>query len=345
MDQIEPGLPALVPVCMELPLKSGLLDNLLMTTEGDIVIVEVKLFRNPQARREVVAQALDYTSSLFGMTYADLEGAVLKSDFDRAEKPARLYDLFPDADTLDEAAFVDAVNTNLKNGRIVVLVAGNGIRSDAEELVGGLQSHAGFHFTFALVELAVFQGAATDDLMVVPRTLAKTCMIERGIVRIDDQRSEFLSPAMVTTTAAAPQSISSEQFFEAIRQRTPDLPAVLKNFIAKCASIGVYPEFRRSLNFKWDSPSGKTINMGFITRNGQVWTDMSGRIARKYVEDLAELFQGEITQSASGSMYVKVDGHGPRIENLVDRLDGWVDAMERHQGRILQETTNEAHDG
>ena len=63
MDQIEPGLPELIPVCMELPLSSGYLDNLLMTPEGDIVIVEVKLFGNPQARREVVAQALDYASS------------------------------------------------------------------------------------------------------------------------------------------------------------------------------------------------------------------------------------------------------------------------------------------
>ena len=127
MDQVEPGLPGLVPVCLELPLPSGYLDNLLMSPEGDIVIVEAKLFRNPQARREVVAQALDYATSLFGMDYDGLEKAVLKASFDEAEKPARLYDLFSDADTLEEPAFVDAVSMNLKNGRIVVLVIGDGI--------------------------------------------------------------------------------------------------------------------------------------------------------------------------------------------------------------------------
>ena len=351
MDQIEPGLPALVPVCMELPLSSGYLDNLLMTPEGDIVIVEVKLFRNPQARREVIAQALDYASSLFGMTYTDLEEAVLQSDFGRTDKPTRLYGIFPEANTLDEAAFVDAVNTNLKTGRIVVLVAGDGIRTDAEDLVNGLQSHAGFHFTFALVELAVFQGAVSDDLMVVPRTLAKTCMIERGIVRIDDQRSEVVSAPTESTAigAATPQSISSEQFFEAMRELSPDLPATLQGFIAKCAAIGVYPEFRRSLNFKWDAPTGRTVNLGYVLRNGPLWTDATNTddplMAQMYLDDLAARFGGSVVRRDSGNMYVVVDGKAPSIENLTDHLDGWITAIEKLQDRIREGMTKGRQDG
>ncbi len=214
MDQIEPGFPGLVSVCMELPLPSGYLDNLLMTPEGDIVIVEAKLWQNSQARREVVAQALDYATSLFEMDYAALESAVLKADFDRAEKPSSLYDVFSDADTLDEPDFVDAVNINLRNGRIVVLIIGEGIRTDAEALVEGLQSHAGFHFTFALVELAIYGGGRDDDLIAVPRTLLKTYMVERGIVRIDDSRTEVVAvqPSAQTKSSSARQSITSEQF-------------------------------------------------------------------------------------------------------------------------------------
>ncbi|OFX10430.1 MAG: hypothetical protein A2516_10580 [Alphaproteobacteria bacterium RIFOXYD12_FULL_60_8] len=343
MDQIEPGFPELVPVCMELGLPCGYLDNLFMTPEGDIVIVEVKLFRNPQARREVVAQALDYASSLFGMTYADLEEAVLKSDFDRAGKPDSLYSLFPEADTLEEPAFIDAVNAKLARGQIVVLVAGDGIRSDAEDMVNGLQSHAGFHFTFALVELAVFQGRTDEDLIVSPRTLAKTCMIERGIVRIEDNKNNAVS---VTVDAVAPkatsaQSITSEQFFEAMSKHSSSLPDALQDFTDRCAGIGVYPEFRRSLNFKWDAPSGETINLGYITRNGQVWTDFSGKHAQSYVGELAELFGGEISQSANGSLYVMVGGRGPRIEKLQDKLDGWLVAMEHFQDRFSRSMHDE----
>ena len=63
MDQIEPGIGRLIPVCMELPLSVGPVDNLLVTPEGNVVMVEVKLWSNPEARRKVVAQALDYATA------------------------------------------------------------------------------------------------------------------------------------------------------------------------------------------------------------------------------------------------------------------------------------------
>ncbi len=345
MDQIEPGLPGLVPICMELPLPSGYLDNLFMTPEGDIAIVEAKLFKNPQARREVVAQALDYATSLFGMNYEKLEEAILQADFDGSPVPSRLYDLFGDADTLDEPAFVDAVNMNLQNGRIVVLVAGDGIRSDAEDLVAGLQSHAGFHFTFALVELAVFQGGSAEDLVVVPRTLAKTCMIERGIVRIDDQRSEVVEvPKKAQQSISSQrQSITSEQFYDAMRERHPELPDALANFLSKLESLNVYAEFKRSLNLKWDAPSGKPINLGYITRNGQLWTDAASwfipdqKFAQSYIEDLATIFRGEIKGIGNNQYpYVAVEGHAPRIETLMDKFDEWYVAIENNQNRIRE---------
>jgi hypothetical protein len=343
MDQIEPGLPGLTSVCMELPLPSGYLDNLLMTPEGDIVIAEVKLFHNSQSRREVVAQALDYASSLFRTNFDALEKAVLKSDFDGRERPTRLYDLFGDADTLDEPDFVDAVNLNLKNGRIVVLVIGDGIRSDAEDLVAGLQSHAGFHFTFALVELAVFQDGSADDLFVVPRILAKTYMIERGIVRIDDQRGEVIEAQQKPQTATSQnrQSITSEQFYDAMRERHTELPDALRSFFNKLDTIGVYAEFKRSLNLKWDPPEGKPINLGYIKRTGQLWTDTTScflsdqKLAQSYIEDLAILFDGEVVFSpTSKSPYVAVTGHAPRIETLIDKFDGWYDAIEKFQGHV-----------
>ncbi len=350
MDQIEPGLPELVPVCMELPLPSGYLDNFLMTPEGDIVIVEVKLFHNPQSRREVVAQALDYASSLFSMNYDALEKAVLRSDFGGGKQLSRLYDLFGDADTLDEPDFVDAVNLNLKNGRIVVLVIGDGIRSDAEDLVNGLQSHAGFHFTFALVELAVFQGASVDDLFIVPRTLVTTCMIERGIVHIDDQRGEVVEAPKKPQAASSGQrqSITSEQFYDAMRERHPELPEALGAFLNRLADLNVYAEFKRSLNLKWEPPAGKPINLGYIMRDGQLWTDAASwllsdkNLAQSYIEDLAKVFDGEVMRFPNSKIpYVGVGGSAPHIETLMDRMDAWYDAIERFQNSVRKDMARE----
>src|ERR1700688_4491342 len=58
IDQIEPAITDVVPICMELPLPSGYVDNLYATPDGDLIVGETKLFRNPEARRAVVAQVI-----------------------------------------------------------------------------------------------------------------------------------------------------------------------------------------------------------------------------------------------------------------------------------------------
>ena len=55
IGEIEPGLDPFTAICREMPTPRGPVDNLLMTGAGDICIVETKLFRNPEARRKVVA--------------------------------------------------------------------------------------------------------------------------------------------------------------------------------------------------------------------------------------------------------------------------------------------------
>ena len=118
MEQIEPGFERLIPICIELPVLGGWVDNLLMTPDGNVVIVEAKLWCNPEARRKVVAQALEYATGLFRMDYEALENAVLNAKFVDAEKPNRLYDMFShDPEALPEDKFIDRVNHNLINGR------------------------------------------------------------------------------------------------------------------------------------------------------------------------------------------------------------------------------------
>jgi hypothetical protein len=60
VDQIEPAFSPLIPVCIELPVSSGSVDNLLVTPAGDLALIECKLWRNPEARRKVLAQIIDY---------------------------------------------------------------------------------------------------------------------------------------------------------------------------------------------------------------------------------------------------------------------------------------------
>ena len=50
-----------VPVCRELLTPAGYVDALYVNPRGRLILAEFKLWSNPQARREVIGQILDYT--------------------------------------------------------------------------------------------------------------------------------------------------------------------------------------------------------------------------------------------------------------------------------------------
>jgi hypothetical protein len=68
VEEIEPAFKNLRAVCQELRLRfddgDRYVDNLLISPEGRICLVECKLWHNPEAVREVVAQILSYASAL-----------------------------------------------------------------------------------------------------------------------------------------------------------------------------------------------------------------------------------------------------------------------------------------
>jgi hypothetical protein len=162
IEQIEPALTDVVPICMELPLPSGYVDNLYATPDGDLIVGETKLFRNPQARREVVAQVIDYAKDLSALSYEQLQEAIFRAempDGNGAHPKLGLYETVASVagrEEMNEEQFIDAVSRNLERGRFLLLVIGDGIQVGTENIAAFLQQHAGMHFTFGLIELAIF---------------------------------------------------------------------------------------------------------------------------------------------------------------------------------------------
>lgn len=345
--EIEGSFEQVVSICREMPVENGQVDNFLMTAAGDLIIVEAKLWRNPEARRKVIAQTLDYTSRIFDMSYEELEAAVLRARFDlQAERPRSLYELVTNqADALEEALFIDAVNSNLRKGRALVLVVGDGIRSDLSRLTSLLQSHAGARFTFALVELPFFRLPGSTDMIACPRVLAQTTLIERGVVTIAAPGVKVApSAGPVLKAGAEPQvssGISEEQFYEAMSVIAPALPEKLRAFITRLEPLGVYPEFQKSLNLKWDVPDERAFNLGYIKRSGHLWTDASNWFGRRelghtYNRDLAAALGLAIdTDGKTGWKLVTTEGRMPRIdqismESLYKAIEKFVGVLRSH---------------
>jgi hypothetical protein len=179
--EIDPAYADPVPVCRELGTPAGPIDALFINRHGALTIVECKLWRNPQARREVVGQILDYAKELARWHYEDLQREVSRS---LRRSGNALYDLVADQyPATDEATFVDAVGRNLRLGRFLLLVAGDGIREGTEAIVQFMHGHTGMRFTFGLVEMAGYE-LPEGQLLVQPRVLARTVGLERTVIRV-----------------------------------------------------------------------------------------------------------------------------------------------------------------
>jgi RecB family endonuclease NucS len=76
-DEIDSGLDTeFFSFGREIRTKAGPIDNLLGDSRGEIVIVETKLWRNPESRRKVVAQIFDYMKELTKWNFEQLDSVV-----------------------------------------------------------------------------------------------------------------------------------------------------------------------------------------------------------------------------------------------------------------------------
>lgn len=315
--QIEPGFGAPIAVAREVACGHGYIDNLFITPTGDIVLVETKLWRNAEARREVVAQALDYVSALMTMNYASFEAAVLKA----GTTAKSLHDLVADkADALEESAFFDTVSRNLRRGRMLVLALGDGIRQEAERLADLIQNQMMAQFTFALVEVKIYRHPGSGDIIAIPSTLAQTVMIERGILVFNDG-VPTIQPLPDKTLPKA-KSITEDMFYEAVGARNPLLPGAIKAFVDAAAALGVYPDFKASLNLKVDiAEASAPLNIGYIQKNGQLRTNPVGwqageSLGLAYAQRLADLIGGVV--ATHDGIYVSTNGSSmPSVASLL----------------------------
>ena len=310
ISQIEPAFSTMVPVCTEIPMRAGFVDNLFITPSGDIALIECKLWRNPEARRKVVAQIIDYASEMTTWTFELLESSIRRAklfDSTNGNSARSLFEIACGATGMDEVAFHDAVSRNLKRGRFLLLIVGDGIREGLETMTDFLQQHAGLHFTLSIVELALFE-VPDGGFIAQQRILARTTNIERGIVTLHDPRMHITPPSGVSTSAVAnqPTTITQERFLEELERQCSGISKTLSAFITDLATYNVEPEYgAKTLILRWHSPDGRSWNLGLVATSGDVWMDYHGQQARnanlldvskRYLENLAALVPGAVVK-------------------------------------------------
>jgi hypothetical protein len=190
---IDSSFDPLIPLCKELQTEAGPLDLAFINPNGRLTLVECKLWRNPQARREVVAQVLDYARAISRWSYSDLQRQVTRARGGEGNVPFELTR--KDHPSVNEQQFVDAASIAMRSGRFLLLIAGDGIREDVGAIAELINRNAAAGFAFGLVEVALYgfenpkEGLALPSTLIIqPRIVARTQIIERTVVAVRDSK-------------------------------------------------------------------------------------------------------------------------------------------------------------
>lgn len=169
MDEIRPGAGSLVVAVREFSLPVGFIDILAFTARGDIAIIECKLAKNTQSKREVIGQTLDYAAHLWDMSYEDLDQSI------QTMTNRSLADLVHEQSNdneWDEETFRKNINMALEQGSFILTIAVNEINDELNRIVSYVNSAGIPAFSFAALEMRRFQRSKVE--MLVPHVFGPT---------------------------------------------------------------------------------------------------------------------------------------------------------------------------
>ena len=343
--EIDDAFGPAIPLCRELPTDAGPIDLAYLNETGRLTLVECKLWKNPEARREVVAQILDYAKEVSGWSYEDLNDAVRRARHGEGSANSLFELMRVQNGALDEAAFVDDVTRHLTDGRFLLLVIGDGIREGVERIAEHLRRFAGIQFTFGLVELARFElpdQGSPGGLVVEPRVLARTVEIERAIVRRADSGVAVDEPAGVPSTGKrARRRITEDEFFGEIEELDSTLPDRLREFFRRVEGLGLSVTVAgASLILHWRREDGNKVNFGTLYPDGTLDTNYIAWRAEEYgdpqvgvgyLEALTALVPRSTVKKAGNTWTWRIVANDrlPRFADPLSRPDEWLDAIQR----------------
>lgn len=263
----------LVSLGREIPTQAGPIDNLFISRSGHLVVVETKLWRNQESRRKVVAQILDYAAHLRRWSYSDLEKVWQRT----SGNTTSLWEyVHPDSEMAEsESEWIDEVNENLSRGRMLLLIVGDGIRSESSALVEAVSGHPSFEFRLGLIELRLHR-LNNGQILAIPTLQARTVEIERVVVDIRQDAKVKVTiaeqPQSASTTAqhARTSALTSEDFFERLRRLDPSGTdeRVARRLLTLFEEAELLIEWQQSsFSIKLPEPTDSDINFSLATVN------------------------------------------------------------------------------
>lgn len=313
-----------LPWQKEFSLDAGSVDVLLVSSRGRLAVVETKLSYNPERRREVVAQVLDYALAL-----QELPGDELP--------PLPTHECRPELADLHEC---------LSRGRFLLIVAGDSLDPRAVRLSEGLLTgHLTSEWDLAMVDLNLYRpSAGQGPLLLVPELRGMVVSETRQVVRVQVEGTnpkatvtvERIPPGDDVSDPTKPKLKSIPEFLALVQRQTPASHDAIGRIVEKLRKTADERSDRfafglqaASANFYWKPLEGKPRRIFAMGDTGRF------RIWLHYVLSYGRVDLAAIIRDASTSLVVippdATSGFvlvaGSNVDQILAVIDAVVDAV------------------
>ena len=360
IDDIESGFAPLISLGREISTSVGYIDNLYISPNGYLTIVETKLWRNPEAKREVVGQIIDYAKELTNWNFTKLNDGVKNSSQLYNNNSKGIIELIKDFENIEEHEeykIIDNIERNLKRGRFLLLIVGDGIRESVEEMVDFLSNTPQIQFTLGLVELQFYKNPNIEgELIAIPNLITRTREITRAIVKIENStngnvtiETDFIEEKVKPITART--TITEDDFFEQLQQNTDyESAEFAKHILATVKEKGYFVEWRQGAfvaKILDPNGSGSKITLFVTDRKGLFYLmqsgdqlkrlGMSNEISLIYAKNTSELVKGLFphpNHPDCWNKYATIKEIKPVFPEFMNEVDNYVENIIDQQKSI-----------
>lgn len=275
IDEIREGVSPLVVAVGEFGLPgSGNTDILALSADGDIAIIECKLAANPESRRKVIGQILEYASYLWGMSYREVDSRVQRL------RGKSLPDLIEEAvaGEWDRASFEHGVTQSLTNGDFTLIIVVDEINEELRRVIRYINECSKSAFSLHALEVRRFQAGGVEILVPQLHGLSAKAPVARG------ERKKW----------------TEEAFFGALAENVgPDIVTIARDLYewsedtADRVWLGTGAE-TGSFTFHY-LKEGKTVSVFTVYTNGKISLNY-GWLSQQVSKEVLEQFHQRISE-------------------------------------------------
>lgn len=305
-SQIEPGSddpPRFVLLAREAPIGQWSLDHLLADHRGVLTLVECKLNQNPESRRDVLGQMIEYAAhgrELFAgggaRNLADRYWGRYGSEF-AAHASEQLGEIF------DEGNFWNSVEDSLKHGRLRLIIVADELRPEVRTSIEYLNREMQNAEVLGL-ELRCY-GDSQDDIVLVPRVIGQTqeVVTRKAGLRLPPWTRQRLEQALAATRdlslrecIARLMAVAGER--KSLRESYGRIPQFLIENVSGQVLVTVYldgriyftlkPAYHPGGEAQRDQLVAELKSLGLLPPDFDVATVQDGRMASCRIHELGQ---------------------------------------------------------